>query len=503
MIILNEYILEMNHISKSFPGVKALDDVSLKVRPGSVHALVGENGAGKSTLMKCLFGIYIKDSGEILISGKNEEITSTKQALDLGISMIPQELHPIKFRPVMENIWLGRFPKKGIVVDKRTMIQKTKELFRQVDLDIDPEALADTLSPSNLQLMEIAKAVSYNSKIVIMDEPTSSLTENETAHLFKVIESLKAKGCAIIYISHKMEEILKICDEVTIMRDGKYLGTWPASDMTTDEIISMMVGRELTNRFPQKTYVPGTETVLKVNDLCSVVPNSFQHVSFELHKGEILGIGGLVGAQRTELVESIFGLRGIMSGDIIKDGKKIQINSVSDAKKNGFALVTEERRTSGIFGHLSVLDNTSIAAQRKFASHGVLNEGKRKKAAIAENKKLNVKTPSMTKAIEDLSGGNQQKVLIARWLLMDPDILILDEPTRGIDVGAKYEIYTIMLSLIENGKSVIMISSEMPELLGMADRIMVMCEGRVTGTLDRKDADQVSIMKLATASKQN
>ncbi len=493
----------MNHISKSFPGVKALDDVSLKVRPGSVHALVGENGAGKSTLMKCLFGIYIKDSGEILINGKNEEITSTKQALDLGISMIPQELHPIKFRPVMENIWLGRFPKKGIVVDKRTMIQKTKELFRQVDLDIDPEALADTLSPSNLQLMEIAKAVSYNSKIVIMDEPTSSLTENETAHLFKVIESLKAKGCAIIYISHKMEEILKICDEVTIMRDGKYLGTWPASDMTTDEIISMMVGRELTNRFPQKTYVPGTETVLKVNDLCSVVPNSFQHVSFELHKGEILGIGGLVGAQRTELVESIFGLRGIMSGDIIKDGKKIQINSVSDAKKNGFALVTEERRTSGIFGHLSVLDNTSIAAQRKFASHGVLNEGKRKKAAIAENKKLNVKTPSMTKAIEDLSGGNQQKVLIARWLLMDPDILILDEPTRGIDVGAKYEIYTIMLSLIENGKSVIMISSEMPELLGMADRIMVMCEGRVTGTLDRKDADQVSIMKLATASKQN
>ncbi len=503
MIILNEYILEMSHISKSFPGVKALDDVSLKVRPGSVHALVGENGAGKSTLMKCLFGIYIKDSGEILINGKNEEITSTKQALDLGISMIPQELHPIKFRPVMENIWLGRFPKKGIVVDKRTMIQKTKELFRQVDLDINPEALADTLSPSNLQLMEIAKAVSYNSKIVIMDEPTSSLTENETAHLFKVIESLKAKGCAIIYISHKMEEILKICDEVTIMRDGKYLGTWPASDMTTDEIISMMVGRELTNRFPQKTYVPGTETVLKVNDLCSVVPNSFQHVSFELHKGEILGIGGLVGAQRTELVESIFGLRGIMSGDIIKDGKKIQINSVSDAKKNGFALVTEERRTSGIFGHLSVLDNTSIAAQRKFASHGVLNEGKRKKAAIAENKKLNVKTPSMTKAIEDLSGGNQQKVLIARWLLMDPDILILDEPTRGIDVGAKYEIYTIMLSLIENGKSVIMISSEMPELLGMADRIMVMCEGRVTGTLDRKDADQVSIMKLATASKQN
>ena len=501
MIVLNEYILEMNHISKSFPGVKALDDVNLKVRPGSVHALVGENGAGKSTLMKCLFGIYIKDSGEILINGEKEEITSTRQALDMGISMIPQELHPIKFRPVMENIWLGRFPKKGIIVDKRVMIQKTKELFRQVDLDINPEALADTLSPSNLQLMEIAKAVSYNSKIVIMDEPTSSLTENETAHLFRVIDSLKEKGCAIVYISHKMEEILKICDEVTVMRDGKSLGTWPAAKMTTDEIIHLMVGRELTNRFPKKSYVPGKETVLEVNDLCSQAPNSFQHVSFKLHKGEIFGIGGLVGAQRTELVESIFGLRKIASGEIIKDNQKIEIHSVSDAKKHGFALVTEERRASGIFGHLSVLDNTSIAAQQKFAPHGILNEGKRKRESIAENKKLDVKTPSMTKAIEDLSGGNQQKVLIARWLLMDPDILILDEPTRGIDVGAKYEIYTIMLGLIKKGKSIIMISSEMPELLGMADRIMVMCEGRVTGTLSSEEADQVSIMKLAAASK--
>mgnify|MGYP002409077599 FL=1 len=500
-MVLSEYVLEMNHITKSFPGVKALDDVGLKVRPGSVHALVGENGAGKSTLMKCLYGIYHKDSGEIILNGKKVEITSTRQALDLGISMIPQELHPIRFRPVMENIWLGRFPMKGIAVDKRAMIEKTKELFRKVGLDINPEVLADSLSPSNLQLVEIAKAVSYNSKIVIMDEPTSSLTENETSHLFKVIKSLQKSGCAVIYISHKMEEILKICDEVTIMRDGKCLGTWPASEMTTDEIIRMMVGRELTNRFPKKDYVPGKEVVLKINDLCSQSPKSFQHVSFEVHKGEIFGIGGLVGAQRTELVESIFGLRGIASGEIIKNGKKIDIKSVRDAKKNGFALVTEERRASGIFGHLSILDNTTIAGQQKFAKHGVINESKRVKAAVAEDKELNVKTPSMDKAIEDLSGGNQQKVLIARWLLTNPDILILDEPTRGIDVGAKYEIYTIMLGLIQSGKSIIMISSEMPELLGMADRIMVMCEGRVTGILNRNEADQVSIMRLATMSK--
>ena len=492
------YVLEMNHISKSFPGVHALDDVTLKVRPGSVHALVGENGAGKSTLMKCLFGIYIKDEGDIILDGKKVEITSSREALDLGVSMIHQEQHPIRFRPVMENIWLGRFPKRGIAVDKKTMIRKTRELFKEIDLDINPETQAGDLSPSNLQLVEIAKASSYNAKIIIMDEPTSSLTENETDHLFRIIKQLQAKGCGIIFISHKMEEILKISDEVTIMRDGKYIGNWPASQLTTDEIISKMVGRELTNRFPPKDVMPQKDVVLEVKDLCSAAPRSFQHINFELHKGEILGIGGLVGAQRTELVESIFGLRAFGSGEIIKNGRKVEIKNVSDAKANGFALLTEERRASGIFAHLSVLDNTVIASQKRFAMRGVLNGSKRYEAAQKIDKDLNVKTPNLQTEMENLSGGNQQKVLFGRWLLTEPDILMLDEPTRGIDVGAKYEIYTIMMQLVRQGKSIIMVSSEMPELLGVADRIMVMCEGRLTGILNRGEADQVSIMRLAT-----
>lgn len=495
---MGEYILEMKNITKVFPGVKALDDVTLKVRKGTVHALMGENGAGKSTLMKCLFGIYHEDGGEIILDGKKMEINNSKQALDLGVSMIHQELHPIRYRPVMENIWLGRFPMKGIAVDKKEMIRKTKELFKDIDLNINPEVLAGTLSASNLQLVEIAKAVSYNSKIIIMDEPTSSLTENETEHLFKIIRKLQEKGCAIIYISHKMEEILKISDEVTIMRDGKGVGTWPAKELTTDLIIKRMVGRDMTNRFPTKTYIPGEEVVLKVENFSSPIPKSFQKVSFELRKGEILGIGGLVGAQRTELVEAIFGLREIESGSIEKDGKPINIKSPKDAISLGFALLTEERRASGIFGILSVLDNTVIANQKSYSQIGVLNDSKRYEAAKSSNKNLRTKTPSMEELIQNLSGGNQQKVLIARWLLTNPDILILDEPTRGIDVGAKFEIYTIMHELVKQGKSVIMISSEMPELLGMSDRIMVMCEGKVTGILDGKHADQVEVMNYAT-----
>ena len=496
---MGEYVLEMNKITKVFPGVTALDGVTLKVRPGTVHALMGENGAGKSTLMKCLFGIYHEDGGEIILDGKKEVINTSKQALDLGVSMIHQELHPLRFRPVMENIWLGRFPMRGIAVDRKKMIQMTKDLFKKVDLDIDPEIRAGELSASTLQLVEIARAVSYNSKIIIMDEPTSSLTDNETEHLFKIINQLRDEGRSIIYISHKMEEILRIADEVTIMRDGQYVGTWPAAELTTDLIISRMVGRDMTNRFPPKDYEPfPRETVLRVKDLCSPLPKSFQDVSFHLHRGEILGIGGLVGAQRTELVEAIFGLREIASGIIEKNGKAFHVKNVRDAKAAKIALLTEERRATGVFGSLSVLDNTVIASQQKYARHGVLQEKKRYQAASEADKQLNVKTPTLETAMQNLSGGNQQKVLIARWLLTDPDILILDEPTRGIDVGAKYEIYTIMLDLVKAGKSIIMISSEMPELLGMADRVMVMCEGRVTGFLEKDQFDQVEVMRLAT-----
>ncbi|APF24117.1 sugar ABC transporter ATP-binding protein [Clostridium butyricum] len=494
----DEYILEMNNIIKVFPGVKALDDVTLKVRPGSVHALMGENGAGKSTLMKCLFGVYQEDGGEIIFDGKKRIINSSKQALDLGISMIHQELHPIRYRPVMENIWLGRFPMKGIAVDKKTMIKKTKELFQEVDLDINPEILAGDLSASNLQLVEIAKAVSYDSKIIIMDEPTSSLTVNETEHLFKIIKQLQNKGCAIIYISHKMEEILKISDEVTIMRDGQYVGTWKAQELTTDLIINRMVGRDMTNRFPDKDYETSKEEILKVSNFCSTNPKSFQNINFELYKGEILGIGGLVGAQRTELVEAIFGLHSIECGTIEKEGKEIKIKCVKDAKQQGFALLTEERRATGIFGILSVLDNTVIANQKNYSKFGVLNDSSRYEVAKKSNTDLRTKTPGLEEKIENLSGGNQQKVLIARWLLTNPDILILDEPTRGIDVGAKYEIYTIIRELARKGKAIIMISSEMPELIGMSDRIMVMCEGRVTAILNHDEADQVKIMNYST-----
>lgn len=497
----SEFLLEMNNIVKEFPGVKALDRVTLKVRPGSVHALMGENGAGKSTLMKCLFGIYKHDAGEILLNGEPIQNDSSKDALDRGIAMIHQELHPVKYRNVMENMWLGRFPLKnyGIVklVDEKKMYNDTKELFKSLNLDIDPKVKVENLSVSIVQQMEIAKAVSYNAKIIIMDEPTSSLTETEVEHLFKVIRDLKAKGVSIIYISHKMEEILQISDEVTIMRDGTLVGTWKAEELTTDLIIKKMVGRDLTNRFPVRENVPG-EVVLKVEGLTSPFKKCFKNISFELRKGEILGIGGLVGAQRTELVEAIFGLRSVESGEIFINGERVKISSSIDAKKHKIALLTEERRVTGIFPLLSVLENTVIANIDKYVNKfGLLDEDKRKDDTKKSIEMLKVKTPSSKTLIQNLSGGNQQKVLLAKWLLTDPDILILDEPTRGIDVGAKFEIYTIISQLAKEGKSIIMISSEMPELLGMSDRVMVMCEGHLSGIIDGKSATEEVVMQLA------
>ena len=496
-----ETLLEMDNITKTFPGVTALDDVTLKVRRGTVHALVGENGAGKSTLMKCLFGIYRQDSGEIRLNGEVVAVNAAKQALDLGISMIHQEPHPIRFRPVAENIWLGRFPQSFPgVVNHRKMREQTQKLFERVDLDIDPDIPAGDLSASVFQLVEIAKAISYDAKIIIMDEPTSSLTETEVDHLFDIIRRLRAEGISIIYISHKMEEILRIADEVTIMRDGKVIGTWAAADLTTEEMINKMVGRELTNRFPPRHEEKSGDVVLKVDGLTATVPRSFRDVSFEVKRGEILGVGGLVGAQRTELVEAIFGRRGIASGTITKDGQVINNANPRRSKEHGFALLTEERRATGIIPMLSVCDNTVIANQTKYSRAGLIVAARRRAAAESTREELRVKTPNIDTQIADLSGGNQQKVLVGRWLLTDPDILILDEPTRGIDVGAKYEIYTIIQNLARQGKSIIMISSEMPELLGVSDRIMVMCEGRVAGFLDDPATfTQVEVMKLATS----
>ncbi|MCL1964437.1 MAG: ATP-binding cassette domain-containing protein, partial [Firmicutes bacterium] len=427
-------------ISKQFPGVQALDNVTLRVRPGSVHALMGENGAGKSTLMKCLFGIYDQDIGDILLEGKSVKIDSSRVALDMGIAMIHQELHPIPHRNVMDNIWLGRYPKKGIVVDEEEMYRRTRGLLEDLELAIDPRVQVGGLTVSTVQTIEIAKAISYNAKIIIMDEPTSSLTENEVAHLFKLIRRMRDRGAAIIYISHKIEEILDISDEVTIMRDGHVVDTWPASELTTDLIINRMVGRDLTNRFPPRANVPG-DVVLSAEDFTSPNPLSFQHVSFSLRKGEILGIGGLVGAQRTELVEAIYGLRAVKSGQLRLNGKPIKIDAPLTALKNGMALLTEERRATGIFPMLSVLENIVMANMRAYASKPfyVLNEAQRGRDTAKSIQQLSIKTPSFHTLIKDLSGGNQQKALIARWLLTTPDILILDEPTRGIDVGAKYE----------------------------------------------------------------
>ena len=497
----SQYILEMNGISKSFPGVLALDDVTVKVRPGTVHALMGENGAGKSTLMKCLFGIYSTDQGEILLNGQQVSFENSRKALDAGISMIHQELLAIPYRSVMENLWLGRYPLRSFgpfkFVNHHRMLEDTKSLFAELQMDIDPRKWVRDLSVSKVQSIEIAKAVSNNAKVIIMDEPTSSLTEHEVNHLFGIIRKLRAQGVAIIYISHKMEEILAISDEVSIMRDGKSVGTYPSSELTTDMIIKLMVGRDLTNRFPPLTNVPG-DVIMAVENFTSAVPGSFSDVNFELRKGEILGIGGLVGAKRTELVESIFGLRPVESGTIHIGGKHERIGSPIHAKKLKIALLTEERRATGIIPMLSVKDNMLIANIAKYIRFGLLDEKRGSIDSRRSIEQLRVKTPGEKTRIRDLSGGNQQKVLIARWLLTEPDILILDEPTRGIDVGAKYEIYTIIADLAQRGKSIIMISSEMPELLGMSDRIMVMCEGRMAGILDGKEATQEKIMTLAT-----
>jgi methyl-galactoside transport system ATP-binding protein len=498
----NAFLLEMKGIVKEFPGVKALDDVNLQVRPGTVHALMGENGAGKSTLMKCLFGIYKQDQGEIFMNGNKLEINSSKDALENGIAMIHQELHPVPHRNVMENIWLGRFPTKGFgplqFIDEKKMYKDTMDLFRQLHMDIQPTAIVGSMSVSKIQSLEIAKAVSFHSKVIVMDEPTSSLTGNEVEQLFTIINELKSRGVAIIYISHKMEEILRISDEVTIMRDGKLIGTWPAAELTTDMIITKMVGRDLSQRFPERSNIPG-EVLMKVDGLSSTFPKSFQQVSFELRKGEVLGLGGLVGSQRTELIEALFGLRSVARGQISIRGKQVRIKSPIDAKKHKIALLTEERRVTGIFPVLSVQENALIANLDKYVTPYFLLNEKKGRAEVARNvEQLRVKTPSVKTLIKNLSGGNQQKVLLARWLLTEPDILLLDEPTRGIDVGAKFEIYSIIAELAKQGKSIIMISSEMPELLGMSDRIMVMCEGKLTGVIDGKSATEEEIMRLAT-----
>ncbi|PAB60281.1 galactose/methyl galactoside ABC transporter ATP-binding protein MglA [Anaeromicrobium sediminis] len=492
-----DYLLEMLGISKEFPGVKALDKVNLRVRKGTVHALMGENGAGKSTLMKCLFGIYHRDEGEILLEGKSVKFNSSRQALDNGVSMVHQELNQVQSTNIMDNIWLGRFPRKGLFIDEQKMYNDTLKIFKDLDINLDPRRKVESLPVSESQMVEIAKAVSYNSKIIVMDEPTSSLTEKEVGHLFKIIRALKERGVGIIYISHKMEEIKQIADDVTIMRDGQWIATKDAKTITTDEIINLMVGRDLTNRFPPMTNTPG-EVIMEVKNLTATYQPSIQDISFELRKGEILGVAGLVGARRTELIESIFGARNVNGGSIYLHGKKLNNENPHVAIKNGFALVTEERRATGIFSMLDITFNSFIANIdnyiNKFGLLDFARIGKDTKWVIDS---MRVKTPSHKTHISSLSGGNQQKVIVGRWLLTEPEILLLDEPTRGIDVGAKYEIYQLMIDLANKGKGVMMVSSEMAELLGVTDRILVMSNGRLAGIVNTKDTSQEEILKLS------
>ncbi|MDE6281370.1 MAG: sugar ABC transporter ATP-binding protein [Oscillospiraceae bacterium] len=496
---MSEYRLEMRGVVKTFPGVKALDHAQLKLRPGSVHALMGENGAGKSTLMKCMFGIYHMDEGEVIYEGEPVHIRGPLDALNRGIAMVHQELQPIPERSIAENIYVGRYPMKmGFLVDHEKMYEDAAEVLKEVHLNFDPKAKLGTLSVSQMQLVEIAKAVSADCKVLILDEPTSSLTAAEVEALFTIVNELRGKGVSIVYISHKMDEILRISDEVTIMRDGQYIGTWEAKELTTDFIITKMVGRELSNLYPTRSNTPG-EVVFEVEDFTSINPKSFRHASFNVRKGEILGVAGLGGAQRTELMEGLFGLRCHSAGKITYQGKELKINQPKDAIDAGIAMLTEDRRATGILGVLSVADNVSVASLNQYLIGGIMLDDKKIEELVQDNvAKLSIKTPSSKTQIQSLSGGNQQKVLISRWLARDPDVFILDEPTRGIDVGAKYEIYCIIADLAKKGKSVIMISSEMSELIGMSDRVMVMCDGRVTGFIDGKDANQENIMALAT-----
>lgn len=493
----SEYLLEVDDVRKEFPGVVALDNVKFKLRRGSVHALMGENGAGKSTLMKIVAGIYTPDSGSFKLRGVDIRLQNPLDALENGIAMIHQELNLMGPMTVAENIWIRREPVNMFgFVNHGEMRRRTEELFKRLNIEIDPTVEVGRLSVANRQMVEIAKAVSFNSDVLIMDEPTSALTEKEVKHLFTIIKALKADGKGIIYITHKMNELFEIADEVSVFRDGKYIATKLSKDVTRDEIIRMMVGRDITQMFPKET-VPIGDVVLSVKNL--TLDGVFKDVSFDVRAGEILGIAGLVGSGRSNIAETVFGVSPASSGTISIKGKQLAITSPSVAMANGMAFLTEDRKETGCFLLLDIQENTQMAVlQTKYVNFGFVQQHGLTVDSKVMSDRLRVRTPDMQEPIINLSGGNQQKVLISRWLLTKPRILILDEPTRGIDVGAKAEIHKLVSELVKDGVAVIMISSEMPEVLGMSDRVMVVHEGRVTGFLDRKDADQVKIMELAS-----
>jgi len=493
---VSEILLEMSGIQKYFPGVHALDNASLTVNKGEVHALVGENGAGKSTLMKILSGINKKDDGTIKLRGEEIEANNPKHAQELGIGIIHQELNLMPHLTVAQNIFIGKEPVKGVFIDQASENKQARQMLKALHMDIDPTLPCSQLTVAKQQMVEIAKVLSYNSELLIMDEPTAALTESEIQELFKVIRDLRDKGHGIIYISHRLDELPQISDRVTVMRDGQYIGTKGIKEVTKEQIISMMVGRTIYEKPKEQSTCPvDAPVMLKVENL---VANNVKDVSFELKKGEILGFAGLMGAGRTETMRALFGADPSVSGSITVRDKKVTIKSPSDAIAHGICYLSEDRKAFGLAINLSLRDNCVMASLDEFVTGPFTNDKKIDAVTREYIKKIDIKTPSVRQLVKNLSGGNQQKAIVAKWLIRNSDILIFDEPTRGIDVGAKQEIYKLMNTLASEGKSIIMISSEMPELLRMSDRLIVMYEGVVTGELDIAETTQEKIMTLAT-----
>lgn len=494
-------MLKMTKITKSFPGVKALEDVNLTAYGGEITALMGENGAGKSTLMKILSGVYKKDSGTIEIDGEEVEIAGIKEAEALGVTIIHQELSVLPNLTIAENIFLGNEKTNKFTgrIDKNLLYERSKMFLDQIGCKINPSTLVKNISVGEKQMIEIAKALTKNSKIIIMDEPTTALTDVETKKLFEVIKSLKDKGIAVIYISHRMEEIFAICDNVVVLRDGKYVGEEKVKDIDNDKLINMMVGRNIEEQFPYKEYKKG-QVLLEVKNLN--YGNLVKDASLDVKAGEILGVAGLMGSGRTELAKTIFGEYKATSGEIYVEGKKVKINFTKDAISNGICYLSEDRKKEGLVLGMSVARNMTLSNIEKYENKFKrIDQNAESKDVEEYIKKLKVKTPSSAQLIKNLSGGNQQKVILAKWLLVSPKILIVDEPTRGIDVGAKKEIYELLNELKSMGKAIIMISSDLPEVLGISDRIIVMSEGKISGELAREDANQESVMKLAVGIK--
>lgn len=489
------YILKLENIVKTYPGVTALDGVSIEIERGEVHAIVGENGAGKSTLIKTCTGAVQPDSGNIIVESKVFERLTPKESVEQGIAVIYQEFNLVGELSIAENMFLGRAIRNGIRIDRKTMIKMAHAIFEQFDLDINPEALVSSLTVGYQQIVEIAKAISQDAKILIMDEPSAPLTNQEVDAMFRIVDRLKERGVTVIYISHRMEEIFRLSDRVTVMRDGEKIETLITSETDVNTLVKLMVGRELNETYPKRNFERSDEVLLTVENLSG---NGLHDINFSVHKGEVLGFAGLIGSGRTELSELLFGIKRIESGSVTMNGKELKIKSPQEAIENKIALVPEDRKKLGAHLEISVAENTSIAILQRISKNLVVDKSKEKEIAFYYKEYLRIKTPFLEQKVKNLSGGNQQKVIIAKWLATDPDLIILDEPTRGIDVGAKFEIYTLINTLIETGKTILMISSEMEEVMGMSDRILVLSEGRITGAFEKDAFDQEKIMAAAS-----